>query len=196
MSVRVLLIALLIASCGGARAAEPSPPPRADAAVIASIPDGPVVYEPEQLIFPPEEFPLKADVARDAPVAVHGWEREFLTKGSADFRWFTVRLFVLDPDVPGSRFVADNGCGAVTWPDEQAVGFEVASGDTATRACRYEFKDGSRVLYHASGFRNVGILVGAQPRRDEVTDKIAVEWLAALSAQQIAIVGRVLATAR
>lgn len=193
----VLLVALILASaCGGPRATEPSPPPATDPTAAVVAPDGPVVYEPEQLILPPELFPFRGvEVARDAPVATHGWERQFATPASADFRWFTVRVFVLEPDVPATAFVRDNGCGSVSWPDERPSAKELLApraGDGAT-ACGYRFADGSRVLYYASGYRNVGIVVGTQPRRDEVNDALAVDWLAALAKQQIAIIGGVLA---
>ena len=194
MLLRLLPLVLFVASaCGGAAATEPTRPPATDPLAGLSVPPGPVVYEPEQLIMPPEEFLLKAEVARDAPIAIHGWERQFATPSSPDFRWFTIRLYVLEPDIPPSRFVEENGCGAVVWPEEEPATFEAPTGTAESRACRYEFGDGARVLYYTSGFRNVGLLVGAQPRRDEVTDRIAVEWLAALARNQVAIIGKVLA---
>jgi hypothetical protein len=116
-------------------------------------------------------------------------------QASPDFRWFTVRLFVLEPDVTGARFIDDNGCGTVTWPEERPRAKELLaprSGDGAV-ACRYEFSDGARVLYYTTGYRNVGILVGTQPRRDAMTDALAVDWLASLARRQIAIIGGVLA---
>jgi hypothetical protein len=163
------------------------------------VPAGPVLFQPEQLIFPPEEFPVTdAEVAHDAPVGSHGWERQFLTPSSIDFRWFTVRLFVLEPDVTGPRFVADNGCGAVTWSDELPAATELdppRTGDAA-RACRYAFRDGARVLYLTTGYRNVGMLLAAQPRRDEMSDELSLKWLSAIGQKQIAIIGRVMTVAR
>lgn len=192
-----LCVVLLVASaCGGAPRVEPSPAPTDDPSAGLVAPLGPVLFEPEQLIFPPEDFPLTgAEVSHDAPVAVHGWEREFSLPASPDFRWFTVRLFVLEPDVTAARFVADNGCGSVLWADERPAAKELLApraGDAAS-ACRYVFTDGGRVLYLATGYRNVGILVGTQPRRDEVTDALAVDWLGSLARRQIAIIGAVLA---
>ena len=197
MTLRAVLCTCLLAAaaCGGAvGAAPPTAPPTADPPVGMAIPDGPVLFEPEQLIFPPEEFPVSgAAVARDTPVAAHGWERQLATPSSADFRWFTIRLFVLDPDVPSTRFIQENGCGSVSWPGERPIAddLHVPAGETAS-ACRYTFADGQRVLYYATGFRNVGIVVGTQPKREQMTDAIATEWLAALAKQQVAIVGRVL----
>lgn len=142
-------------------------------------------------------FPFAgAEVARDAPVATHGWERQFTTPASVDFRWFTVRLFILEPDVAGSTFVRDNGCGTVSWPGERPAVKELIaphSGEDAS-ACRYGFSDGARVLYYTTGYRNVGIEVATQPRREEVNDELAVGWLAALARQQIAIIGGILAS--
>jgi hypothetical protein len=184
--------------------APPPPPFVAPAAAPAALPAtgpeapaGPVLFEPEQLILPPEEFPLPGfTVARDAPLLTRGWERQFAADDSPDFRWFTVRVHVLEPDVPGTMFVADHGCDAVTWPDERPSARELdaaPSGDAA-RACRYEFKDGLRVLYHTAAYRNVGIVVGMQPRRDAVSDRLALDWLAAIARLQISIIGRVLAS--
>ncbi len=193
------LVVLLVASaCGTPRAVDPSPPPSGASPLALSVPAGPVMFEPEQLIFPPEEFPLATEVARDAPLGAHGWERQFATPASADFRWFTLRLFVLEPDVSASRFVADNGCGSVSWPDEQPRANELDPPRTAddARACRYTFRDGSRVLYLATGYRNVGMLVATQPRRAEMSDDLSVGWLSALGQKQIAIIGRVMTLAR
>ena len=176
MRPHILVITLLIASaCAAPRAVAPSNPPTVDTTSL-SVPAGPVLFEPEQLIFPPEEFPIEdTQVARDAPVGTHGWERQFLTPSSVDFRWFTVRLFVLEPDVSGPRFVAENGCGAVSWSDETPSASELdppRTGDAA-RACRYTFRDGSRVLYLTTGYRNVGMLLATQPRRAEMTDDLS-----------------------
>lgn len=191
------LIVLLVASaCAQVRAPDPTPAPTTDPSAGLNVPAGPVLYEPEQLIFPPEDFPIGGlEVARDAPIAVHGWERQFALPASPDFRWFTVRLFVLEPDVTSTRFVADNGCGSVAWPGESPTAKEVLaprSGDGAS-ACRYDFGDGGRVLYYTTGYRNVGILVAAQPRRDAVGDALAVDWLASIARRQIAIIGGLLA---
>lgn len=197
----VLAVALLVGSACSAspRSAPPTSAPDGDPTAGLAVPDGPVLFEPEQLIFPPEVFPLPdAAVARDAPLGAHGWEREFAMASSPDFRWFTVRLHVLEPDVPSSRFVADNDCGSVTWPGErpriEPVKVPPRSGDDA-RACVYDFPDGQRVLYYMTGYRNVGIVVGTQPRREAMTDGLALDWLAALARQQIAIIGKVLAAA-
>lgn len=197
---RPLWLALLVASaCAPARAADPSPPPSGDPTAGLAAPAGPVLFEPEQLIYPPEEFPLPGiEVARDAPLGVHGWERQLATPSSADFRWFTVRLFVLEPDVGTGHFLADNGCGSVIWPGEQPAPYGLAaprSGDGA-QACGYRFADGARVLYYATGYRNVGLLVATQPRRPEVSDELGVEWLTAIARGQIAIIARVLGVAR
>ena len=199
MRLHILVIALVVASaCAAPRAvAPPSDPPAVDPQV-AAVPTGPVIFEPEELIFPPEEFPLDVDVSRDAPLGSHGWERQFMTPASPDFRWFTVRVFVQEPDVSGPRFVADNGCGAVTWPDEQPTAAELDPPRTgeAARACRYTFRDGSRVLNLATGYRNVGILLAAQPRRPEMTDDLSLRWLSAIGQKQIAIIGRVITVAK
>lgn len=197
-----LAVALLIGS-GCSALSRPPPPtdaPNGDPTAGLAVPDGPVLFEPEQLIFPPEAFPLAgAAVARDAPLSAHGWERQFATPSSPDFRWFTIRLYVLEPDLPSSRFIADNGCGSITWPGEyprvQPVDAPPRSGDGA-KGCIYEFPDGQRILYYTTGYRNLGILVGTQPRRDEMTDVLALDWLAALARQQIAIIGKVVAEAR
>ena len=192
---RWLPLVLLVASaCSGPGAADPSPPPSAVPVEGVIVPPGPVLFEPEQLIFPPEVFPLAAEVSRDAPLVVRAWERQFTTSASPDFRWFTVRLYVLDPDVASSGFVAENGCGSVTWTGERPTAKELVAppaGDGA-RACGYGFGDGSRVLYYATAYRNVGLLVATQPRRDAVTDALALDWLAAIAREQIAIIGGVL----
>lgn len=190
------LVVLVAAACAPAPAA-PEPARTAPTALagVESVPPGPILFEPEQLILPPEEFPLAGfEVARDAPLIGHGWERQFASTGSPDFKWFTIRLFLLEPDVPSSVFIAGHGCDAIQWSDERPVSRELdppPSGDGA-RACRYDFTDGLRVLYHTTGYRNLGIVVGMQPRRAEVTDRLALEWLAALATQQIGVVGRVL----
>ena len=199
ISILIAVSLAVVSACGGAARYDPTPPPPTDTAAPSSVPNGPVLYEPEQIILPPEEFPIKgAAVARDAPVATHGWEREFATETSPDFRWFTVRLFVMDPDVPASAFVKDNGCGSVTWPSETPIADELAppSGPPDSVACLYSFKDASRVVYVTTGYRNVGLLVGAQPKRDVVSDSLAVEWTAAIARLQISIIERVLADAR
>lgn len=198
MPVRtVLCLALLVASaCGGASPAEPSPAPTGDPTAGLAVPAGPVLFEPEQLIYPPEDFPLAgAVVARDAPIAAHAWERQFALESSPDFRWFIVRLYVLEPDIPSATFVKDNGCESVTWPGERPIVEQIKSpppsGDGA-RACMYTFPDGQRVLYYLTGYRNVGVVVGTQPRREEVTDGLALDWIASLARRQIAIIGGVL----
>jgi hypothetical protein len=193
----VLSVALLAASaCGGAARTEPSPAPTGDPTKGLNVPPGPVLYEPEQLIFPPEAFPLRgAAVARDAPIAAHAWERQFALESSPDFRWFVVRLYVLEPDIPSSKFVADNDCDSISWgaekPFVEAIGAPPASGD-GSRACLYRFGDGQRVLYYMTGYRNVGVVVGTQPRRDEMTNGMALDWVASLARQQIAIIGGVM----
>lgn len=189
------LVVLFVSGCGGAGVVQPTPAPTSEPTSGAAAPAGPVLFEPEQLIFPPEAFPIRdAGVTRDAPVAVHGWERQFTTGASPDFRWFTLRLFVLDPDVSSSTFITDNGCGSVTWPDERPIADALAAprtGDDA-KACLYTFGDGARVLYLTTGYRNVGLLVGTQPRRDLVSNTLAIDWLAAIARQQVSIIERVL----
>jgi hypothetical protein len=197
----VLLVLLLAGSaCRSPLSAPPTAPPATDPLAGFAVPDGPVVFEPEQLIFPPEVFPLpEVEVSRDAPLGKHGWEREFSTRASPDFRWFTVRLFVLEPDVASARFVADNECASISWPGEspkiEQVKFPPRAGDAA-RACLYGFADGQRVLYYVTGYRNVGILVGTQPRRDEMNDGLALDWVVAVARQQIAIIGKVVSAPR
>jgi hypothetical protein len=189
-------VLVLAAACGGAeRAPDPSIASANDPVKALAVPAGPVLFKPEQIILPPEEFPLAGfAVSRDEPLTAHAWERTFSSSASPDFRWFTVRIFVLEPDVPSTKFIADNGCDTVRWPDELPATREIdatPSGDGA-RACRYEFADGLRVLYHTTGYRNVGIVVGVQPRRAEMTDRLSLDWLAAMARHQIAIIGRVL----
>jgi hypothetical protein len=202
LDIRRLAICLAVVvatACGGAvEAADPSPPPPTLGAVAGlEVPPGPILFEPEQLIMPPEEFPLaEFSVARDEPIGGRAWERQFASATSPDFHWFTVRLYVLEPDVASTTFIKENGCDTVQWPDERP---DVRDADAAptgdgSRACRYEFNDGQRVLYHTTGYRNVAIVVGAQPRRERMTDRLALYWLAAMARHQIAIVGRVLMT--
>ncbi len=195
----ICIVLVVACACSSTRAAEPSPPPGGDPTLGLAVPAGPVLFAPEQLIFPPEDFPLAStEITRDAPQGVHGWVRQFDTPASADFRWFALHLFVLEPDVSATRFIADNGCGSVSWSGEKPTPADVdapRARDDA-RACRYAFADGARVLYLATGYRNVGILVATQPRRAEVSDALAVGWLSALARDQIAIIGRVMAVAR
>jgi len=176
---------------------EPSPAPTGDTSAALDVPEGPVLFEPEQLIYPPEVFPIRgAEVARDAPIAAHAWERQFALASSPDFRWFVVRLYVLEPDIPSSRFVSDNGCSSISWEGEHPVVEQVRTppptGD-GSRACVYRFADGQRVVYYMTGYRNVGVVVGAQPRREEMTDGLALDWVTSLARRQIAIIGGVLA---
>lgn len=201
MDFRGLAIGLAIAvatACGGpAGAADPSPAPTPDPSTALDVPAGPVLFEPEQLILPPEEFPLSGfSVARDEPIGGRTWERQFASATSPDFHWFTVRLYVLEPDVTSTTFIKENGCDTVQWPGEipDVREAEAAPTGDGSRACRYEFIDGQRVLYHTTGYRNVAVVVGAQPRRDRMTDRLALDWLAALARHQIAIIGRVLVT--
>lgn len=194
----VLCISLLAASaCGGAARVDPSPAPTGDPTAGLTVPAGPVLLEPEQLIYPPEDFPLAgAAVARDAPIAAHAWERQFALQSSPDFRWFVVRLYVLEPDIPSSKFVSDNDCASISWDGEKPLVEQIGSPPRAgdgSRACSYRFADGQRVLYYMTGYRNVGVVVGTQPRREEMTDGLALDWIASLARRQIAIIGGVLA---
>lgn len=197
MTLRTVLCLVLLASaCAAPRAVEPTRAPADDPSATLAVPAGPVLFEPEQLIFPPEDFPLPgAAVARDAPIAAHAWERQFAMASSPDFRWFVVRLYVLEADIPSSKFIADNDCGSISWPGEKPLVDQITvpprSGDAA-RACLYGFSDGQRVLYYMTGYRNVGIVVGTQPRRDEMTDGLALDWITSLARRQIAIIGGVL----
>ena len=196
LSLFLSMAAVVAAACGGATRDRPTPPPPTDTAPAIAVPAGPVLYEPEQIVLPPDDFPIRdAAVARDTPIATHGWERQFATESSPDFRWFTVRVFVMDADVPASSFVKDNGCGSVTWPDERPLADQMPSPHAvdASVACLYTFKDGARVLYLTTGYRNVGLLVGTQPRRDVVSNSLAVDWTAAVARLQISIIERVLA---
>ncbi len=195
----ICAVLVVACACSSTKAAEPSPPPGGDPTVGLAVPAGPVLFQPEQIIFPPEDFPLPStEITRDAPQGTRGWVRQFDTPTSADFRWFALQLFVLEPDVTAMRFIADNGCGSVSWPGQQpkAADLDAPSAGDGARACRYGFADGARVLYLATGYRNVGILVATQPRRTEVGDGLAVEWLSALAREQIAIIGRVMTVAR
>ncbi len=189
------LVVLVASACGGAGAGRPTSAPSAEPAAGVPVPPGPALFDPEQLILPPEAFPIRdAGVTRDAPVPTHGWERQFTTGASPDFRWFTVRLFVLQPDVAATSFVKDNECGSVTWPDEKPMADALVApptGDGST-GCLYTFRDGARVLYVTTGFRNVGILVGTQPRRDLVSNALALDWASAIARQQISIIERIL----
>lgn len=201
LDLRGLAIGLAIAvatACGGAaEAADPSPAPTLDPPAAVNVPAGPILLEPEQLILPPEMFPLRGfSIARDEPIGGRTWERQFASATSPDFHWFTLRLYVLEPDVPSTRFIEENGCDTVRWPDEVPDASEVDTTTTGggSRACRYEFSDGERVLYHTTGYRNVAIVVGTQPRRDRMTDQLALDWLAAMARHQIAVIGRAVVT--
>lgn len=189
------LFAIAASACGGAIAGVPTPPPTAEPSARVAVPPGPIVFEPQQLIMPPDVFPIRgAAVSHDASVPGRGWERQFTTDTSPDFRWFTVRLFVLDPDVTPASFVTDNGCGTVTWPTEIPTADALVApsvGDGAT-ACLYTFRDDARVLYVTTGYRNLGLLVGTQPRRDLVSNALAIDWAAAIARQQISIVEKIL----
>ncbi|MBM4433843.1 MAG: hypothetical protein FJ028_01810 [Chloroflexi bacterium] len=195
-----LLCALVVAACGGQpRSEPPTPAPPGDPAAALAVPEGPVLFEPEQLIYPPEDFPLASDVGRDTAIGTRAWEREFVPRTSIDFRWFVVRLYVLEPDVPSAKFVAENDCDTITWDAERPLVERIGAPAAAdgSRACAYRFGDGQRVLYYMTGYRNVGVVVGTQPRRAEVSDTLAVEWISSLARRQIAIIGGVLArTAR
>jgi hypothetical protein len=194
--IAICLTFLVATACGGAvEASDPSLPPTEDPVAGLDVPAGPVLLQPERLIMPAEEFPL-ADftVALDKPLVPRAWERQFLSKTSPDFHWFTLRLYVLEPDVTATAFIKDNGCDTVKWPDELPEVRELDPSPTGdgSRACRYEFLDGQRVLYHTTGYRNVAIVIGVQPRRERMTDRLALDWLAAMARHQIAVVGRVL----
>lgn len=199
MTLRIILsVSLLAASaCGGAARVEPSPAPTGDPSAGLTVPAGPVLLEPEELIYPPEDFPLAgAAVARDTPIATRAWERQFALESSPDFRWFVVRLYVLEPDIPSAKFVRDNDCGSISWDGERPSVEQISSpprGGDDVRACLYRFGDGQRVLYYLTGYRNVGVVVGTQPRRDEMTDALSLEWVASLARRQIAIIGGVMA---
>lgn len=191
-----LLVALAIGACGGQpRAEPPTPAPAGDRTAALAAPPGPVLFQPEQLIYPPEVFPLASDVGRDTAIGARAWEREFVPRTSIDFRWFLVRLYVLEPDVPSSRFVRENGCDTIVWAGEAPKIEELGAPASAdgSRACAYRFADGQRVLYYMTGYRNVGIVVGTQPRRAEVSDALALDWISSLASRQIAIIGGVLA---
>lgn len=201
MDIRRLAICLAVVfaiACGRApKAVDPSPAPTLDPVAAIDIPAGPVLFKPEQLILPPEEFPLSGfSVSRDEPIGGRAWERQFASEASPDFHWFTVRLYVLEPDVSSPTFIEKNGCDTVKWPGETPDVRDAMASPTGdgSRACRYEFSDGQRVVYHTTGFRNVAIVVGAQPRRDRMTDQLALEWVAAMARQQIAVIGRALRT--
>ncbi len=190
--IALCLLMLAVSACGGAVAGPPTPAPTAPS---ATVPPGPVLFEPQQLIMPPEVFPIHgAAVSQDAAVAVRGWDRQFATDSSPDFRWFNIRLFVLDPDVTPASFLKDNGCGSVTWSTEvPAADVLVAPtvGDGST-ACLYTFHDDARVLYVTTAYRNVGLLVGTQPRRDLVSDTLAIDWASAIAREQISIIQKIL----
>lgn len=185
------LVLVIAAACSVSNAGEPSAPPTLEPAAVASVPPGPVVFQPEQLIFPAEDFPLAAKVTADRSLPDRAWERGFSTEGSPDFVWFTVRVYVLDPDVAPGDFVLRNGCGTVTWTTAEPTATQLSAPDDA-KACAYHFPDGERVIYYAAGFRNVGILVSTQPRRIAVSDQLAGEWVGAIAREQVAIIGRVL----
>ncbi|MDE3111422.1 MAG: hypothetical protein KGN00_05145 [Chloroflexota bacterium] len=194
--IALCLLVLAASACGGAIVGKPTPAPTAEpTAAGVAVPPGPILFEPQQLILPPEAFPVRgAAVSHDAAVAGRGWERQFTTDASPDFRWFSVRLFVLDPDVTAAAFVKDNGCGSVTWPTEVPTADALVAsnvGEAAT-ACLYTFRDDGRVLYVATGYRNVGLLVGTQPRRDLVSNALAIEWASAIARQQISIIEKIL----
>lgn len=187
---------VLVAACGGEAAVpDPSVPPAEDPLAPLDVPTGPVLFKPDELILPANEFPLAGfKVGRDQPLTALAWERQFVSPDSPDFHWFTVRIYVLEPDVPSAKFIKENGCETVKWPAEPPAVREVdasPSGEPA-RACRYEFVDGQRVLYHTTGYRNVGIVVGLQPRRERISDRLALDWLAALARRQTAVIGRFL----
>lgn len=193
--IALCLLAVAASACGGAVGGRPTPAPTAEPSAGLAVPPGPVLFEPQQLIMPPEVFPIRGSaVSRDVSVPGRGWDREFTTAGSPDFRWFNIRLFVLDPDVPATSFVNENGCGSVTWPTEIPTADTLVApsvGDDAT-ACLYTFRDDARVLYVTTGYRNVGLLVGTQPKRDLVSDALAIEWASAIARQQISIVEKIL----
>lgn len=191
-----MLIALVLGACGGQpRSEPPTPAPAGDPAAALAVPPGPVLFQPEQLIYPPEDFPLASDVGRDTAIATRAWERQFVPRTSIDFRWFVVRLYVLEPDVPSAKFVAEHDCDTITWEGERPVIERLVTPAAAdgSRACAYRFPDGQRVLYYMTGYRNVGVMVGTQPRRAEVSDGLAVEWVSSVARRQIAIIGGVLA---
>lgn len=191
-----MLVALVAAACGGQpRAEPPTPAPAGDPTAALAVPAGPVLFDPEQLIYPPEDFPLASDVGRDTAIGTRAWERQFVPRTSIDFRWFVVRLYVLEPDVPSAKFVAENDCETISWDGERPAIERLSTPATAdgSRACVYRFGDGQRVLYYMTGYRNVGVVMGTQPRRAEVGDGLAVDWLSSLAKRQIAIIGGVLA---
>lgn len=181
----VLGIAVLAAStaCNAGQPSQgaPSAPPILDA----------VTFRPEQVILPPEEFPLNGySVDMDERAGAQGWSRSW--SGPGAFPWVRVDVTVLSLSERSYASIAATACDQRTFTPPALRTAEVTApvvGDGA-KACSYDFQDApAGSLVYTTGTRNVLVAVGIW--RGATTVASAAAFAASLADYQLWIIDRV-----
>ncbi len=149
-----------------------------------------VTLRPDQMILPPEEFPLAGyNVDQDERFGTGGWTREW--RGTGAFFWIKVEVIVLDPAIRARTAIAATTCDWSFTPPALS-GAEIAArvvGDGA-KVCSYDFiGQPAGSLVYTTGSRNILVTVGVS--RMLASQAAATEFVASLADYQLWIVDRV-----
>ncbi|MHB8630774.1 MAG: hypothetical protein ACYC9W_02475 [Candidatus Limnocylindria bacterium] len=173
--IGLFLIAILVASC------DVVPPAIADV----------VTLRPDQMILPPEQFPLPGyRVDTDERVGTNSWTRRW--SGSDAFSWVRVYVTVLGPSARSYNAIAATTCDQWTYTPPALSSAEIAApvvGDGA-KACAYDFQSlpaGS--LVYTTGTRNVLVSVGVWRR--SASPAAAAAFVASLADYQLWVIDKV-----
>lgn len=187
--VLAVLVVILTSSCKVVGGDQSSSPSRDLTLPAPSIADA-LTLRPEQVILPPEEFPLaRYSVDTDERVGTNGWTRKW--SGPDAFFWVRVYVTVLGPSASSRNGIAATTCDWTFTPPALSAA-EIAApvvGDGA-KACGYDFTDfpvGS--LVYTTGTRNVLVTVGVYRR--SASQAAAAKFVASLADYQLWIIDKV-----
>jgi len=154
------------------------------------IPDA-VTFRPEQVILPPEQFPLTGyGVDTDAQAGTDSWTR--MWSGPGAFPWVSVDVTVLDPSERSYDAIAAATCDHWTYTPPALSSGEIRApvvGDGA-KACAYSFQGApAGSVVYTTGTRNVVVTVGVWRR--SATEAATTAFVASLADYQLWIIDKV-----
>jgi hypothetical protein len=174
------------------------PPVTAPARSVAPtpLPTRAVALRADQMIMPPEVFPLGGyTIGRDEEIRPDRWRREFISS-SGDYWWVFVDLSVYPSNIRGPDRVAASTCG--DYPFTAANGDPLLSqkeisgpvvGDAA-KACLHHFGGTTAdMTQYITATRNVVVVIVADPRY--ASNAQALNLVVQLARQQVGLITQV-----
>ncbi len=155
-----------------------------------------ITAKPADLMLTADQFPIPGfSKVTDAPPRENGTIRRTFTANDppeAGYLWVVIDIVPINTTSSASDWIEAEDCvwrgtGADKPTASQEIPIQPIGDDS--KACRFNFADGPLFVY-STGTRNVGLFLQAAPYSPSVTDTAAMDFMASVAAQQLAIIER------